>query len=87
VTRESVALRLLRTARRAIVDQIVDAVIEDYHLAEHGELRPYTDSVTEAGERLFELNRTIFALEDAIEKPVKPEPKPPRNPWVHSETT
>lgn len=83
MTREDTALNLLRQARRALVDHIVDSVIEDNHLSDHGELAPFDDSLTDTGERLFNLNRLIVALEDASYRPPKPvEPEKQSNPWV-----
>ena len=87
MNREAVALNMLRIARRALVDDIVSAVLESDHMADFGELPPFSDEITDAGERLAELNRTIFALEDAMEEPTKSEHKPKSNPWIHSETT
>jgi hypothetical protein len=81
MTRENCAINLLRKARRTLVDEIVDTVLDSEHLAEHGELPPFSDSITEAGDRLAELTRTIYALEDAIEDDAPP--KPTSCPWVY----
>lgn len=87
MNRVEAALTRLRNVRHQLMIDIIQAVEEDEHLAEHPEIKPYDDTLHDLSDKLWAVNRIICGVEEAWNDMQTRYEKPPSNPWVHSETT